>query len=103
MTKILCSYGYLKYFSTLCTLLLVLLICVTVLKDLCLVFEEGCGGREMQADSRSSRLESSRKDEEQQQPLRQDGVIAGNDEVTIRTYAGLSATTQERIRRCVML
>jgi hypothetical protein len=52
---------------------------------------------------RSNRLESSGQDEEQQQPLKQDGVIIGNDEVTIRTYAGLSATTQERIRRCVML
>jgi hypothetical protein len=85
------------YYFTLCTL------CICVLKQLCLVFEEESVGRELQADSRSGRLEGSRKVEEQQQPLRQDGVIAGNDEVTIRTYAGLSATTQERIRRCVML
>jgi hypothetical protein len=56
----------------------------------------------MRADSRSNRLGSSVKDGEQQQPVRQDGVVGGNDEVTIRTYAGLSATTQERIRRCVM-
>lgn len=77
-------------------------ICDNVLKQLCLVLEES-GGRELRADSRCSRLESSRKNEEQQQPFRQDGVIVGNDEVTIRTYAGLSATTQERIRRCVML
>lgn len=80
-----------------------LLIRVNVLKQLCLVFEEESGGRELRADSRSSRLESSRKDEKQQHPLRQDGAVVGNDDVTIRTYAGLSATTQERIRRCVML
>ncbi|XP_033607133.1 uncharacterized protein LOC111863876 isoform X5 [Cryptotermes secundus] len=61
--------------------------------------QEESAGRELRADSRSCRLESSRKNEEQQQPFRQDGVIVGNDEVTIRTYAGLSATTQERIRR----
>jgi hypothetical protein len=87
-----------------------LLICVCVLKQSHLLFEEESGGRETRADGRetradgrSNRLESSGKDEEQQRPMRQDGVVVGNDEVTIRTYAGLSATTRERIRRCVLL
>ncbi|KDR20991.1 Rho GTPase-activating protein 21 [Zootermopsis nevadensis] len=58
------------------------------------------GGGEMQAEGRFNKPEGSRKDEQQQQPLRQDGgSMPGSDEGTIRTYAGLSATTQERIRR----
>lgn len=62
------------------------------------------GGGEMQAEGRFNKPEGSRKDEQQQQPLRQDGgSMPGSDEGTIRTYAGLSATTQERIRRYVML
>ncbi|KAJ4431125.1 hypothetical protein ANN_19720 [Periplaneta americana] len=57
------------------------------------------GDGEMQTESRGDRLESSVK-EDQRPPLRRGaGIMAGNDEVAIRTYAGLSATTQERIRR----
>lgn len=68
------------------------------------MFEVDSGGGEMQTEGRSSKSEGSGKDEQQQQPLRRDGSsIAGSDEGTIKTYAGLSATTQERIRRFVTL
>jgi hypothetical protein len=71
-----------------------------MLKQLYFVFEEESVGGGMQAEGSSSKLESSGKDEQQQQPLRRDGGSLGrSDEGTIRTYAGLSATTQERIRR----
>jgi hypothetical protein len=68
------------------------------------MFEVDSDGGDIQAESRSNKSEGSGKDDKQQQPLRQDGgSLAGSDAGTIRTYAGLSATTQERIRRYVML
>lgn len=62
------------------------------------------GGEEVRVDSMSNKVESSDSAKEHHQALKRDGgLIAGSDEVPIRTYAGLSALTQERIRRYVML
>jgi len=70
------------------------------------VFEEECGGEEAQVNGRSNKAESSGSGKEHCQAWKRDGGIMGvgvTDEVPIRTYAGLSALTQERIRRYVVL
>lgn len=68
------------------------------------MFEEECGGGEAQVSGRSNKAESSGNAKEHYQAWKRDGgIIGATDEVPIRTYAGLSALTQERIRRYVVL
>ena len=65
--------------------------------------EEGSVLEATQEESRLERFENSKEEQKSQLPLyRRDGnYYSGIEDGTIRTYAGLSATTQERIRRCV--
>jgi hypothetical protein len=68
------------------------------------VSEEECGGEEAQVNGRSNKAESSDNAKEHCQVWKRDGGTTGvgvTDEVAIRTYTGLSALTQERIRRYV--
>lgn len=68
------------------------------------MFEEECGGGEAQVNGRLNKAESSDNAKEHCQAWKRDGgIIGATDEVPIRTYAGLSALTQERIRRYVVL
>lgn len=68
------------------------------------MFEEECGGGEAQVNGRSNKAASSANAKEHCPAWKRDGGIIGvTDEVPIRTYAGLSAITQERIRRYVTL
>ena len=67
------------------------------------MFEEECGGGEAQVNGRANKAESSDNAKERCQAWKRDGGVIGvADEVPIRTYAGLSALTQERIRRYVV-
>jgi len=63
---------------------------------------EECGGEEAQVNGRLNKAESLDNAKEHCQAWKRDGGTTGTgvtDEVPIRTYAGLSALTQERIRR----
>jgi hypothetical protein len=80
------------------------LTCIHVLKYSYIVFEEECGGGEAQVNGRSNKADGSDNAKELCQAWKRDGgFIGATDEVPIRTYAGLSALTQERIRRYVVL